>query len=128
MKKPFQHFRERFSRRNKIEPDWPEVDIGTQIEAIKHAEADESIGLGRRIHSFSYHEFELRLDRDITGTYRVIANMGNERRYSFAVKCPHKDYKVLRAAFEEITEYLNSDRRIADLPDNERLKGYFFGS
>ena len=117
--------RSRHARRQKHE--WPPVNIEAQIEAIQKVEADEDIGLGRRIHCFACREFELSLDRDIMGTYRVIAYQGKERRYSFTVTCPHKDYEALQAAFQEIVRYLSGDRRLADLPQHERMKGHYFG-
>ena len=127
MKKLFK-IRNRSSLSDLDKTQWPAVDIDAQIEAMRNAEADQNIDLGRRIHYFPYRQFELHLDRDITGMYRVIANVGNERRYSFSITCQYGDYEALRTAYEEIFNYLKSNRRIADLPNNERLKGHYFGS
>jgi hypothetical protein len=122
-----QRIRKRSRQKKRKEHEWPLVNIEAQIEAIRKIEADEDIGLGRRIHCFACREFELSLDRDIMGTYRVIAYQGKERRYSFSVTCPHKDYEALQAAFEEIVQYLSGDHRLADLPNNEGMKGHYFG-
>ncbi len=122
-----QRMRKGSRQKGRKEHEWPPVDIEAQIEAIRNIESDEDIGLGRRIHCFACREYELSLDRDIMGTYRVIAYQGKERRYSFTVTCPHKDYEALRNAFEEIVRYLGGDRRLADLPRHERMKGHYFG-
>ena len=127
MKKFFQSLKKRKKDSDHQKMDWPSVNIEAQIEAVRTAESGESIGLGRRIHYFPFHEFELSLDREVTGQYRVIVYEGRERRYSFTVKCKHKNYESLKKAFEEITLYLSGNRRIADLPDHEGLKGHYFG-
>lgn len=106
--------------------DWPVVDLDAQIKTIRSVEDETEVELGKKIHQFDYHEFELRLDRDVTGTYRICANQGPERRFSFSVKTPHRDYKGLRDALELITEFLNGERRIAQLPNNDIVKGHFF--
>jgi len=128
MKKLFNNLKKMSSRRERKEVEWPVVDLDEQIEKIKTIEADADPGLGKRVHYFDFRQFELRLDRDCMGLYRIIANVGNERRYSFSIRCSHKDYEILRSCFEEITEYLSGDRRMADLPNHERMKGHFFGT
>ena len=107
---------------------WPPLNIEAQIAIIKSIEAEQDIGLGKRIHQFSFREFELRLDRDVTGTYRLIANEGNERKYSFSIRCTRGNYQALMTSFQEIIAYLSGDRRIADLPSHELLKGHYYGS
>ena len=106
---------------------WPPLDVEAQIAIIKSIEADQDIGLGKRIHQFSFREFELRLDRDVTGTYRLVANEGNERRYSFSIRCKKGNYQVLLTSFQEIINYLSGDRRFANLPNHEQLKGHYYG-
>lgn len=128
MKKIVKHLKKISSRSVRKEIEWPPVNLDEQIEKVRTIEAEGDPGLGKRIHHFDYRQFELRLDRDITGMYRVIANVGNERRYSFSIRCSYKDYEALRICFEEIMEYLGGDRRIVNLPNHERMKGHYFGS
>ena len=93
---------------------------------MQEVEAEQKIGLGRPIHSFSYEGLELRLDRDMTGQYRVTVNEGRERRYSFTLHSAPHDYEALQAGYEEIIAFLDGTRRIGTLPDHERLKGHFY--
>jgi hypothetical protein len=127
MKKHFKSLRNRFSRRTTPATEGPLLDTGAEIEVIKRIEAAQDPGLGRVIHHFPYLEFDLWLDRDITGTYRVVVYQGKKRRYSFSIQCGHKDYEALRNGFEEIICFLGGNRRIVDLPKNKHLKGHYFG-
>ena len=61
------------------------------------------------------------------GLYRVTVNEGKERRYSFTVVCEPGDYDTLRSSYEEITAFLDGDRRLANLPRHDRLKGHYYG-
>ena len=105
----------------------PALDLAPVIDAIERAENEGSVDPGRRIHTFPYLGFELRLDRDVMGQYRLTVNEGRERRYSFTIVCEPGDYTALRTSYEEITSFLNSDRHLANLPNHERLKGHFYG-
>ena len=117
-----------FYRKKKREPEWPQVNIKAQIDTIEYNESNRDIGLGSRIHYFSFQEFELQLDRDITGMYRVVVTEGNNRRFSFTIKCKYGDYAKLGTCFEEILQYLSGDRRIADLPNHDLIKGHYYGN
>lgn len=48
-----------------------EFDVGKVIQQIKEREKKQEIPLGKRIHSSSYLNFDLFLDRDITKKYRI---------------------------------------------------------
>ncbi|MCK5147313.1 hypothetical protein KAR48_11190 [bacterium] len=120
-------FKRLFGKAEAEPVDWPAVDLDMQIAAIKIAEAENDSGLGILIHEFEFHEYELRLDRDITGMYRVVAMEGRERRYSFSLHCDHKDLAALRELFGMIADYLSGERHIGELPNTEMLKGHFYG-
>jgi len=128
MKKFFKDLKKLFQPPKSIEPEKQTIDIDKQVEAVKKIEANEVIEVGRRIHYFSFLELELQLDRDITGMYRLVANEGENRRFSFSIRCEHKDYETLRKAFVEIIKFLNSDRRIVNLPKFDYLKGHYYGT
>ena len=101
--------------------------LDAEIEAIRQIEAAGPVDRGKRIHGFIHQGLELRLDRDVLGWYRVTVNEGRERRYSFSIVCDPGDYEALRACYQEITAFLDSDRRPANLPRHERLKGHYYG-
>ncbi len=103
------------------------LDLDAEIRAIERAETDRAIAPGKRIHAFRYGELDLRLDRDVLGLYRVTVNQGTERRYSFTIVCPPGDYAALRSGYEAIAIFLDGDRRPADLPRTDWLKGHFYG-
>ena len=105
----------------------PDVDIPAQIDRIRAVEKESASDLGRLIHAFEYGDFVLRLDRDVTGTYRVMVTVGQERWYSFSVRSEHQDYAALQTAYEEIVDFLAGDRRLANMPSHEKLKGHYFG-
>lgn len=106
---------------------WPPVDLERVLAAVAEAEAAEPIGLGKRIYTFECQELELRLDRDVTGAYRVTAFEGAERRYSFTAFCARGDYACLRGALAAVVAYLEGERHLADLPKSEHVHGHFFG-
>jgi hypothetical protein len=105
----------------------PDVNIPAQIDKIRTIEKETGPDLGRLIHAFEYGDFTLRLDRDVTGTYRVMITVGQERWYSFSVRSDYKNYTAIEKAYEEIIAFLGSDRRLADMPNHEKLKGHYFG-
>lgn len=130
MKDLVRRFRKRLASTNGngTHPPPPAINLAREVEVVQEVESEQEIGLGHPIHSFSYEGLELRLDRDVTGQYRVTVNEGRERRYSFTLHSPPHDYEALQAGYEEIIQFLNGTRRIATLPDHERLKGHFYGA
>ena len=121
-------FKRLFTKPQPPEVDWPPVDLQAQIDKIKQIESEQEIDLGRRIYQFDYKQFELCLDRDVLGMYRVIAFIGKERRFSFSIKCKHKDYTNLIRGYEEIFIFFDGDHHIRNLPNNDLLKGHYFGA
>jgi hypothetical protein len=125
MKKILKRF---FTKPAAPEVNWPPVDLQAKIDKIKQIEEEQNIDLGRRIYQFDYKQYELCLDRDVIGMYRVIAFIGKERRFSFSIKCEYKDYTNLKKGYEEIATFFDGDQHIRNLPNNELLKGHYFGS
>ena len=117
-----------FSKPIQSQPDWPPFDISAQIARIKTIESEKKIDLGQRINCFSYKHFELNLDCDITGFYRIVVYEGRDRRFSFSIRCKQGDYEAFLSSLKEIVEFLDGDRRIKNLPKHDLLKGYYFGS
>lgn len=123
----FKRFRKHYTTLNGQSLPSPSLDLDAEIETIRTAETSQHIELGKQIHSFTYQHLNLRLDRDILGMYRVTVNEGRERRYSFTITCGQGDYDALRDGFAEIAKFLNSDRRLDDLPQDDRVKGHYYG-
>ena len=92
------------------------------------AEEAREIEPGRKIHSFEYDYFEIRLDRDITKNYRITVFRGNERTYSFTVFAGKGEFEKLIEAYPCIISFLKSEQIISTLPDNDLLKGFYFGN
>lgn len=103
------------------------VDVQRIIRQIKEAEEKKDIPLGKRIHSFSYVDFQLNLDRDITEHYRITVYQGQERIYSFTIFAKERNYDILEQAYSQIITFMEGDRNIGSLPDDEILKGFFYG-
>lgn len=116
-----------FSRPPDPEPDWPEFDINAQVDMIKKIESETKFDLGQRIHYFYYKNFELSLDREITGLYRIVVCEGKDRRFSFSIRSKPGDYQAFLTSLEEIVKFLDGDRRIINLPKHDLLKGFYFG-
>ena len=119
--------KKRPSPSRKTRGDRPSVNIDAHIAIIKRHEAEHGSELGRLIHGFEYGDFTLRLDRDVTGMYRVVVYLGQDRWYSFSIRCDHRDYEALHSAYDDIIAFLSGDRRLAELPNSEGLKGHYFG-
>ena len=123
----FQRLRDHYSTSNGQYIERPSINLTAEIDAIRRVETTAKPDLGKRIHSFRHQGLELRLDRDMLGMYRVTVNEGKERRYSFTIVCPPGDYDALRVGYEEITQFLDSDRHLAKLPRHDRVKGHYYG-
>lgn len=128
MKNFFHRLRKHYSSQNGQAVPRPTLDLEAQIEAIRQVETSHHIDLGKQIHCFKHRGLALRLDRDVLGMYRVTVNEGKDRRYSFTILCPQGDYVALHAGYEEITDFLDGERRLTDLPRHERVKGHFYGT
>ncbi|MGK7370530.1 MAG: hypothetical protein ACNS64_09960 [Candidatus Halalkalibacterium sp. M3_1C_030] len=103
------------------------TDIPAIIDQIKAREESNDISLGRRIHKLSYLDLDLFLDRDITENYRVTVYRGRERMYSFSIFANQGNYDILEKGYARIINYLEGERKIADLPEDETIKGFFYG-
>jgi hypothetical protein len=106
----------------------PAFDLDTELTLIEQAEAGRVIPTGRLIHQFAYQGLDLRLDRDMTGMYRITVNEGGHRLYSFTVVCPHEDYRTLRSGYDEIIRFLSGTRAISELPNHEHVRGHYYGA
>lgn len=72
-----------------------------------------------------HYQLQIRFDRDITQNGRISVFSGNKKLYSFTVFAKKGEYDILKSAFHSVNEFLKSDRSIHNLPDNERIKGFF---
>lgn len=102
-------------------------DIPRLVQCIREKENESDIPLGRRIHSFHYKYLDFYLDREITRHYRVTVYRGRERKYSFTVFAKQGNYDILEQAFERIIDFIDGDQNLSDLPDDDVLKGFFYG-
>ena len=102
----------------------PEPDYDALINKIKDKESVSKIEPGRRIYAFEYGLLEIRFDRDITLNGRICVFSGEERLFTFTVFAKQREYDILRNAFISVITFLNSERGIQNLPDNNILKGY----
>lgn len=106
-----------------------ETDVPAIIDQIKarEGEAGSDIPLGKRIHSFHHRNYLVALDRDISKNYRVTVYQGRERIYSFTLFANQGNYDILEQAYGRIIGFLDSEQKLSNLPDNEILKGFFYG-
>jgi len=111
------------------QPEEPQeqLDIPELIKHIRKKESESDIPLGRRIHSFHYKYFDFYVDREITKHYRVTVYQGRERKYSFTVFAKQGNYDILAQAFERIIDFIDGDQNLSDLPEDDVLKGFFYG-
>ena len=127
MKKFFEIIRNIFQGGNDKNYEPPVFEIETQIALIRNIEKQQIPEPGRRIHSFEYLEFVLSLDVEITGLYRLIAFEGKEKRYSFSIKGKPGNYDLLQEGLKQATTFLSSERKLKDIPNNEFIRGFYFG-
>jgi hypothetical protein len=120
----FERLKKLFSSTSKPQE---ETDIPAIIEQIKARESKDNIPLGRRIHTFNYQNLDLFLDRDITKNYRVTVYQGRERMYSFSIFASQGNYDMLEKGYAKIINYLEGEQKVSDLPDDENIKGFFYG-
>ncbi len=104
----------------------PGANIETVMGEIKKAEADKNIEPGRLIYKFVHKDLDLQIDIEITGTYRMVALIGTEKRYSFSIRCLKGEYGLLQSGLEESLYFLNGNRQLLNLPKTRLVKGHFF--
>lgn len=104
-----------------------ETDVPVIIDQIKVREKSNDIPLGRRIHTFNYKDVDLSLDRDISKNYRVTVYQGRERIYSFSIFANQGNYDILENGYIRIINFLDGERKVSDLPEDENIKGFFYG-
>lgn len=106
----------------------PEVlDLDWVMAEVKKKEAGGEIPLGQRIFSFDYASLLYSLDREITKNYRLTIYNGEERLFSFTIFAQLGNYEILRQALEQSIAFMDSERKIANLPKNDILIGFFYG-
>lgn len=76
------------------------------------------------LHQLVYDELTIRFDRDVIGCLRITASRDSERRYSFSVRCAADEWDD---AFERVFAFLGSDRSLRRMPDDDRVRGHFYG-
>lgn len=103
------------------------ANIPAIIDQIKAREAGSDIPLGKRIHSFHHRNYLIALDRDISKNYRVTVYLGRERIYSFSLFANQGNYDILEQAYIRIIDFLDGEQKLSHLPDNDMLKGFFYG-
>ncbi|MBO6585350.1 MAG: hypothetical protein JJ953_04545 [Gracilimonas sp.] len=117
-----------FQREKEPDIPAPEPNYTEIINKIKQTEESQDIQPGRKIHAFDYDLFELRLDRDITNQYRITVFRGSERVYSFTVFVTKQELQKLDKAYRDVISFLKENPSVAHLPDNDLLKGFYFGN
>lgn len=121
------HFLKRlFLQQDEPSESKPQVDLPGVIEQIRQAEQN-GVPLGRRIHRLDHGPWEIRLDRDITENYRITVFSGRERVYSFSVFAGQESYGALEDAYRSVLQFLEGKRELVRLPDDERMKGFYYG-
>ncbi|MCG2589336.1 hypothetical protein [Rhodohalobacter sulfatireducens] len=114
-----------FSNNQRSKHPAPEIDLDRILSNIEEREEEMEIPLGKKIYDFHYGELLVRFDRDITHNGRISIYRGKERLYSFTVFAKEGEYDILRDAFDSTVDFLESDRSINNLPDNDVLKGFY---
>ncbi|MDX1642603.1 MAG: hypothetical protein R3220_12945 [Balneolaceae bacterium] len=118
-------FSKLFSKKEKqVEPP-PEIDLEKELSVIERIEKTEEVPLGKKIHSFEYGLLDIRFDRDITHNGRICIFEGEEKLFSFTVFGKEGEYDILKDAFESAITFLEGDRSIKNLPENQVLKGFY---
>lgn len=105
-------------------PPPPPPDAAEVARAVRKAEEESTIEPGRLLHRFDYDELTIRFDRDVIGLLRITASKDEERRYSFSVRCSTDEWND---AFESVFAFLASERSIRNLPNDDRVRGHFYG-
>jgi len=111
-----------FSKAEELQP--PPVDLNSVLQQIKHKESESKIDPGRKIHVFEYGFLEVRFDRDVTLNGRICILNGKERLFTFIVFAKQGDYDILEQAFVAVIDFLDGNRSIKTLPNNNILKGH----
>ncbi|NBC02964.1 MAG: hypothetical protein GVY20_04575 [Bacteroidetes bacterium] len=114
-----------FSNNHPSKQPAPEIDLDRILANIEEKEKQKEIPLGKKIYDFHYGELLIRFDRDITQKGRICIYQGKERLYSFTVFAKEGEYDILKDALKSAVEFLQSDRSIKNLPDNDLLKGFY---
>lgn len=91
---------------------------------MRLAESEGQLESGKALHVVEYDDLVLRIDRDVIGMIRITASQGEDRRFSFSLRCRSEDWEP---ALESVFQFLASERALRDLPDSPLVKGHFYG-
>lgn len=103
------------------------IDIEAIIEKIRTREQDE-LATGRKIVRFDYRSFEIILDREFTGRYRISVFQGQHKCYGFAIQKKELTDEEFKHIWERVIGFLGHSPSPARLPEHELWKAHFFGN
>jgi hypothetical protein len=109
------------------EPAANNVDCQQIVGNIRSKERSE-IPVGRKIYDLSFKEFEILLDREFTGHYRISVFQNQHKIYGFTVSEKEISDDEFVVVWEIIIDFLSNNPSPKQLPDHDLMNSHFFGS
>lgn len=103
------------------------VDTEKIVREIRLAEEQE-ISTGKRIYAIDYMHYNLILDREFTGNYRISVFTGNHKIYGFSITEEDITDKQFATIWDKVIAFLKDDPSPQTMPDDKFLKTHFFGN
>ncbi len=101
------------------------LDTGQIVQSIREQEQQDE-AIGRKILSLDYQQFELLVDREFTGRYRISAFKGQHKIYGFTVSEKEISDQQFKTVWNDILKFLDHPSP-NKLPESEQLSAHFFG-
>lgn len=101
------------------------VDIQQIVQSIRKQE-QQDIATGRKLLRIDYQQFDLLVDREFTGRYRISVFQGQHKVYGFTINEKEIDNQQFEAAWDDILIFLEQPSP-TQLPQSDLLTTHFFG-
>ena len=108
-------------------PAQPGADATKIAERVTNKLNGEKPKPGRTLLSFPHRNYQLRLDADVTQTFRLTAHQQSERVFAFLIHTDDAESEAFRDSLRQIFAYLTDRPSLKELPKTDQITGNFFG-
>ena len=102
------------------------IDCQQMVANIRRRERDE-IPVGRKIYDLQFGQFDVTLDREFSGHYRISVFQDHHKIYGFTINDKEISDENFVKVWEIVTKFLGKNPSPKHLPDHQLMKSHFFG-
>lgn len=102
------------------------VDCQKIVATIRRRERQE-IPVGRKIYDLQFKQFDLVLDREFTGHYRISVFQDHHKVYGFTISDKEISDENFAKVWKMVTQFLGNTPSPKHLPEHQLMQSHFFG-